>query len=46
MYEHVSVVGERGQITLSKTIREKMGLKKNDRVIFKSEGGKILITKA
>ncbi len=46
MYESVSVVGERGQITIPKNIREKEGLKKKDKVIVKIEGNKIVVEKA
>ena len=46
MYESVTVVGERGQITIPKTIREKEGLKKKDKVIVKIENDKIVVEKA
>ncbi|PIN85478.1 MAG: AbrB family transcriptional regulator [Candidatus Diapherotrites archaeon CG11_big_fil_rev_8_21_14_0_20_37_9] len=45
MYETISTVGERGQITISKDIREKEGLKPKDKVIVKMENGKITIEK-
>ena len=45
MYEHVSVVGERGQITLPKAIRDKEGLKPEDKVIVKIEEDKIVVEK-
>lgn len=46
MYESISVVGERGQITIPKTIRELEGLKAKDRVIVRVEGNKIVVEKA
>ncbi|MEK6982451.1 MAG: AbrB/MazE/SpoVT family DNA-binding domain-containing protein [Candidatus Micrarchaeota archaeon] len=45
MYEHVSIIGERGQITIPKDIREVEGLKEKDRVIIKIEDNKIVIEK-
>lgn len=45
MYESISVVGERGQITIPKTIRKIEGLKKKDKVMVKIEGGKIVVEK-
>jgi len=45
MYESVSVVGERGQITIPKSIREKEGIKKKDKVIVKIEDDKIIVEK-
>lgn len=39
------MVGERGQITIHKIIREIEGLKAEDKVIVKKEGGKIVIEK-
>lgn len=45
MYESITIVGERGQITIPKTIREKEGLKKKDKVIVKLEDGKIVVEK-
>jgi len=46
MYESVTVVGERGQITIPKIIREKEGLKARDKVIVKLEDDKIVVEKA
>lgn len=46
MYEHISVVGERGQITIPKIIREKEGIKEKDEVIVKIEGGRIIVEKS
>ncbi len=46
MYETVTVVGERGQITIPKIIREKQGLGKKDKAIVKIENGKIVVEKA
>lgn len=45
MYEHISVVGQRGQITIPKIIRENEGIKENDKVIVKIEGNQIVIEK-
>ncbi len=45
MYEHVTVVGERGQITIPKDIREKEGLKPKDHVIVKIENDRIVVEK-
>lgn len=45
MYEGISTVGERGQITIPKIIREKEKIKEKDRVRIKEEGGKITIEK-
>jgi len=46
MYESITVVGERGQITIPKIIREKQGLEKKDKAIVKIENGKIVVEKA
>ncbi len=46
MYESTTVVGERGQITIPKIIREKEGLKAKDKVIVKIENDKIVVEKA
>jgi len=46
MYESITVVGERGQITIPKIIREKQGLRKKDKAIVKIEDGKIVVEKA
>ena len=45
MYEHLSIVGQRGQITLPKDIREKEGIKHKDKVIVKIEDNKIVVEK-
>jgi len=45
MYETITVVGERGQITIPKDIRELENLKAKDRVIVKLEGSKIVVEK-
>lgn len=39
------MVGERGQITIPKLIREVEGIKEKDRVLVKVEDGKIVIEK-
>jgi len=43
--EAVSTVGERGQITIPKFIREKGGLKSKEKVVVKWENGKIVVEK-
>ena len=45
MYEHVGVVGERGQITIPKAIRKIRGIRPKDKVVVKLEGGKIVVEK-
>ena len=45
MYESESLVGERGQITIPKIIREKEGIKPKDKVMIKIENGRIVIEK-
>ena len=45
MFETECVVGERGQITIPKLIREKEGLKKKDKVIVKIEDERIVVEK-
>ena len=45
MYESATVVGERGQITIPKAIREKEGLKTKDKVIVKIENNRIVVEK-
>jgi len=46
MYESLTTVGERGQITIPKIIREKKGIKSKDKVIVKVENGTIVLEKA
>ena len=46
MYESVVVVGERGQVTIPKDIRDKEGIKPKDRVIIKIEDDKVVVEKA
>lgn len=46
MYESIAVVGERGQITIPKTIREIEKIKPKDRVIVKIENDKIVVEKS
>jgi len=46
MYESMTKVGERGQITIPKEIRKKESLMPKDLVIVKIENGKIIIEKA
>ena len=45
MYESVTVVGERGQITIPKLIREKEGLNAKDKVIVSIVDNKIVVEK-
>jgi len=45
MYESVVVVGERGQVTIPKDIRDKEGIKPKDRVIVKIEDDKVVVEK-
>lgn len=46
MYETITVVGERGQITIPKTIRDLEGLKPRDKIIVKIEDDKIIVEKS
>ena len=46
MYESITVVGERGQITIPKDIRDKEGLKPKDKIIVKIENNQIIVEKA
>ena len=46
MHESIAVIGERGQITIPKNIREKEGLKPKDKVIVKIEDNKIVVEKS
>ncbi len=45
MYESVSVVGERGQITIPKSIREIKKIRAGERVIVKIDDSKIVVEK-
>ena len=45
MYESTTVVGERGQITIPKNIREMENLKPKDKVIVKIENEQIVVEK-
>lgn len=45
MYECISTVGERGQITIPKSIRDKEGIKEKDKVVVKLENEKIVVEK-
>jgi len=45
MYESITTVGERGQITIPKEIRKKESLMPKDKVIVKIENGKIIVEK-
>ena len=45
MYESITVVGERGQITIPKLIREKEGLNAKDKVIVSIVDNKIVVEK-
>ena len=46
MFESSTVVGERGQITIPKEIRDKEGIKAKDRVVVKTENNRIVVEKA
>ena len=46
MYEGISSVGERGQITLPKALRVAKGIKPKDKVIVKIEDERIVVEKA
>lgn len=46
MYESVVVVGERGQVTIPKDIRDKEGIKPKDKVIVKIEDDRVVVEKA
>ncbi len=46
MYEGISSVGERGQITLPKALRNAKGIKPKDKVIVKIEDERIVVEKA
>ncbi|MFH1664153.1 MAG: AbrB/MazE/SpoVT family DNA-binding domain-containing protein [archaeon] len=46
MYESMTTVGERGQITIPKDIRKKEGIKPKDKVIVKIEDNKIVVEKS
>ncbi len=41
-----STVSEKGQITVPKLLRERLGLRAGDQLELTEEGGKIVITKA
>ena len=45
MYETIAIVGERGQITIPKTIRKVKGIRAKDEVIIGVEDGKIMVEK-
>ena len=45
MFESICVVGERGQITLPKVIRQINGIKSKDKLIVKMENEKMVVEK-
>ncbi|MFH0954707.1 MAG: AbrB/MazE/SpoVT family DNA-binding domain-containing protein [Candidatus Micrarchaeota archaeon] len=45
MFESTAVVGERGQITIPKSIRQKEGLRSKDLVVVRIEDNRIVIVK-
>lgn len=45
MFESICTVGERGQITLPKTIRNITGIKNKDKLIVKIENEKVIVEK-
>ncbi len=46
MYENITVIGERGQITIPKVIRDLEGLKPGNKVVVKIEDSKIVVEKS
>lgn len=45
LFESICVVGERGQITLPKVIRQINGIKSKDKLIVKMENEKLIVEK-
>jgi AbrB family looped-hinge helix DNA binding protein len=45
LFESICVVGERGQITLPKMIRQINGIKSKDKLIIKMENEKMIVEK-
>jgi len=45
MFESIAVVGERGQITIPKNIRDIKGIKAKDRVVVKIENDRVVLEK-
>ncbi|MFA5358135.1 MAG: AbrB/MazE/SpoVT family DNA-binding domain-containing protein [archaeon] len=45
MFESICVVGERGQITLPKVIRQINGIKSKDKLVVKMENQKMVVEK-
>jgi AbrB family looped-hinge helix DNA binding protein len=45
LFESVCVVGERGQITLPKVIRDINGIKNKDKILVKMENNKVILHK-
>ncbi|MFH1100266.1 MAG: AbrB/MazE/SpoVT family DNA-binding domain-containing protein [Candidatus Micrarchaeota archaeon] len=45
MYEQMTIMGERGQITIPKAIREMEGLKPGNQIVVKIENSKIIVEK-
>ena len=46
MFVEVSRISSKGQVTVPKTIRQKLKLEEGDRVAFIEDNGRIMITKA
>ena len=46
MFESIAVVGERGQITIPKNIRDIKGIKAKDKVVVKIENDMVVVEKA
>ena len=44
MTEVQATVSSKGQVVIAKEIRDKLGIRKNQRVVERIEGGKIVIT--
>ncbi|HYM44558.1 MAG TPA: AbrB/MazE/SpoVT family DNA-binding domain-containing protein [Solirubrobacteraceae bacterium] len=42
----LSTVSEKGQVTVPKRIRDRLGIKAGDRLEFAEEGGRLVATKA
>jgi AbrB family looped-hinge helix DNA binding protein len=45
MFESIAVVGERGQITIPKNIRDIKGIKAKDKVVVKIENDRVVLEK-
>lgn len=43
---HAAVITTKGQVTLPKAVRERLGLKQGDRIEFVSENGRTVVRRA